>query len=132
MSDITIFLPDGSPRTLPEGATATTVAEGIGSRLAKAAIAARVDGEEWDLGRPLPDGAEVAIITVDTEAGRHILRHSTSHVLAQAVTQLFPGRQVLHRPGDRGRLLLRLRPARRRARSATTTSPRSRRGCARS
>ena len=91
MSDITIFLPDGSPRTLPEGATATTVAEGIGSRLAKAAIAARVGGEEWDLGRPLPDGAEVAIITVDTEAGRHILRHSTSHVLAQAVTQLFPG-----------------------------------------
>ena len=59
--------------------------------LAKAALAARVDGEEWDLGRPLPDGAEVAIITADTEAGRHILRHSTSHVLAQAVTQLFPG-----------------------------------------
>ena len=91
MSDITISLPDGSQRTLPAGATATTVAQGIGSRLAKAAIAARVNGEEWDLGRPLPDGAEVAIITVDTEAGRHILRHSTSHVLAQAVTQLFPG-----------------------------------------
>src|SRR4051794_534738 len=91
MSDITISLPDGSQRTLPAGATATTVAEGIGSRLAKAAIAARVNGEEWDLGRALPDEAEVAIITVDSEAGRHVLRHSTSHVLAQAVTQLFPG-----------------------------------------
>src|SRR4051812_13768482 len=91
MSDITISLPDGSQRTLPEGATATTVAEGIGPRLAKAALAARVDGEEWDLDRSLPDGAEVAIITPDSEAGRHILRHSTSHVLAQAVTQLFPG-----------------------------------------
>src|SRR4051794_32831675 len=91
MSDITIFLPDGSPRSLPEGGTATTVAQGIGSRLAKAAVAARVNGEEWDLGRPLPAGAEVAIITADSEPGRHVLRHSTSHVLAQAVTQLFPG-----------------------------------------
>jgi threonyl-tRNA synthetase len=91
MSEITISLPDGSQRTLPEGATATTVAEGIGPRLAKAALAARVDGEEWDLGRALPDGAEVAIITADSEAGRHVLRHSTAHVLAQAVTQLFPG-----------------------------------------
>ncbi len=91
MSDITISLPDGSQRTLPAGATATTVAEGIGSRLAKAAVAARVNGEEWDLGRVLPDEAEVAIITADSEAGRHVLRHSTSHVLAQAVTQLFPG-----------------------------------------
>src|ERR1700712_1685321 len=91
MADITISLPDGSQRTLPQGATATTVAEGIGARLAKAAVAARVNGEEWDLGRELPDDAEVAIITADTEPGRHVLRHSTSHVLAQAVTQLFPG-----------------------------------------
>ena len=91
MADITINLPDGSRRSLPEGATATTVAESIGSRLAKAAVAAEVDGEEWDLGRPLPDGATVAIITGDSEEGRHVLRHSTAHVMAQAVTQLFPG-----------------------------------------
>src|SRR5215210_289092 len=91
MADITITLPDGSQRSLPQGATATTVAESIGSRLAKASVAARVNGEEWDLGRELPDGAEVAIITADSEAGRHVLRHSTSHVLAQAVLQLFPG-----------------------------------------
>jgi threonyl-tRNA synthetase len=91
MTDITISLPDGSQRTLPAGATATTLAESIGSRLAKAAVAAVVGGDEWDLGRVLPDGAQVAIITNDTEAGRHVLRHSTAHVLAQAVTQLFPG-----------------------------------------
>ncbi len=91
MADITITLPDGSPRSLPQGATATTVAESIGSRLAKAAVAAVVDGEEWDLGRALPDGATVAIITGDSEEGRHVLRHSTAHVMAQAVIQLFPG-----------------------------------------
>src|SRR4051812_5005742 len=91
MADITITLPDGSQRSLPQGATATTVAESIGSRLAKAAVAAVVNGEEWDLGRPLPDGAKIAIITGDSEEGRHVLRHSTAHVMAQAVTQLFEG-----------------------------------------
>ncbi len=91
MADMTITLPDGSRRSFAEGATATTVAESIGSRLAKAAVAAVVNGEEWDLGRALPDGATVAIITGDTDEGRHVLRHSTAHVMAQAVTQLFPG-----------------------------------------
>jgi threonyl-tRNA synthetase len=91
MADITITLPDGSQRALAEGATATTVAESIGSRLAKTAVAAVVNGDEWDLGRALPDGAAVAIITGDTDEGRHVLRHSTAHVMAQAVTQLFPG-----------------------------------------
>jgi threonyl-tRNA synthetase len=91
MADISITLPDGSQRSLAEGATATTVAESIGSRLAKAAVAAVVNGDEWDLGRPLPDGASVGIITADSEEGRHVLRHSTAHVMAQAVTQLFAG-----------------------------------------
>jgi len=91
MADITITLPDGSQRSLPQGATATTLAESIGSRLAKAAVAAVVNGEEWDLGRELPDGATVAIITGDSDEGRHVLRHSTAHVMAQAVTQLFEG-----------------------------------------
>ena len=91
MADISITLPDGSRRSLPEGATATTVAEQIGSRLAKAAVAAVVNGDEWDLGRALPDGASVAIITGESEEGRHVLRHSTAHVMAQAVTQLFAG-----------------------------------------
>ncbi len=91
MKPITISLPDGSQRSYDEGATTADVALSIGSRLAKAAVAAVVDGEEWDLGRALPDGAEVAIITADSDEGRHVLRHSTAHVMAQAVTQLFPG-----------------------------------------
>ncbi|MFZ4721293.1 MAG: TGS domain-containing protein, partial [Ilumatobacteraceae bacterium] len=91
MAEITISLPDGSQRSLPEGATATTLAASIGSRLAKAAVAAVVDGDEVDLGRELPGGAVVAIVTADSDAGRHVLRHSTAHVMAQAVTQLFPG-----------------------------------------
>ena len=91
MAEITIQLPDGSQRTLPEGATATTLAESIGSRLAKAAVAAVVDGDEVDLNVPLHDGSTVAIVTNNSEEGRHVLRHSTAHVMAQAVTQLFPG-----------------------------------------
>jgi threonyl-tRNA synthetase len=91
MAQITISLPDGSQRSYPEGTTTADVAASIGSRLAKAAVAAVVDGDEWDLGRALPDGAQLSIVTADSDAGRHVLRHSTSHVMAQAVTQLFSG-----------------------------------------
>ena len=95
MAQITITLPDGSVREYPEGSTALDVASSIGSRLAKAAVAATVDGpdghQQVDLGAPVPDGAKVAIITVATDDGREVLRHSTAHVMAQAVTQLFPG-----------------------------------------
>ncbi len=91
MADISVHLPDGSSRSLPAGSTSADLAASIGRRLGKDALAAVVDGEEWDLDRPLPDGAGVAIVTPATEEGRHILRHSTAHVLAQAVTQLFPG-----------------------------------------
>ena len=91
MSNITISLPDGSERELPVGATALDLAGSIGRRLAKAAVAATVDGSETDLNRPLSAGSTVAIITEDTDAGRHVLRHSTAHVMAQAVTRLFPG-----------------------------------------
>ena len=91
MAEITISLPDGSQRLLPEGSTATDLAASIGSRLAKAAVAAVVNGEEVDLGVSLPADAHVAIVTADSDEGRHVLRHSTAHVMAQAVTQLFPG-----------------------------------------
>jgi threonyl-tRNA synthetase len=91
MADINVHLPDGSSRSLPAGSTSADLAASIGRRLAKDALAAVVDGEEWDLNRPLPDGAGVAIVTPASDDGRHILRHSTAHVLAQAVTQLFPG-----------------------------------------
>ncbi len=91
MSNITVSLPDGSARELPEGSTAGDLAASIGRGLAKAAVAAVVDGTETDLTRPLADGSTVAIITDSTPEGRHVLRHSTSHVMAQAVTRLFPG-----------------------------------------
>ena len=88
---ITVTLPDGSARELPAGSTGADLAASIGRGLAKAAVAVRVGGNEIDLGRQLADGADVSVITDSTEAGRHILRHSTSHVLAEAVTDLWPG-----------------------------------------
>ncbi|MGH9183554.1 MAG: threonine--tRNA ligase [Acidimicrobiales bacterium] len=91
MTIITINLPDGSSRSLDEGATAADLAAAIGPRLAGAAVAAAVDGSLTDLGAALPDGSSVAIVTADSEEGRRVLRHSTAHVLAQAVLDLFPG-----------------------------------------
>ncbi|MEY3111213.1 MAG: threonine--tRNA ligase [Actinomycetota bacterium] len=88
---IDVTLPDGSARSVPASSTALDLAQSIGSRLAKAAVAAVIGGEERDLSSPLSQGDRVAIVTVDTDAGRHVLRHSTAHVLAQAVVQLFPG-----------------------------------------
>ena len=91
MSNITVSLPDGSQRELADDATALDLAAAIGSGLRKAAVAAVVDGAETDLTAALHDGATVAIITAGTPEGRHVLRHSTAHVMAQAVTRLFPG-----------------------------------------
>jgi threonyl-tRNA synthetase len=91
MSEISVLLPDGSSRALPAGSSIADLAASIGSRLAKAAVAGTVDGAEVDLSVPLFNGASVSIITADSDAGRHVLRHSTAHVLAQAVVQLFAG-----------------------------------------
>ena len=91
MAAVTVRLPDGSTKEFDEGVTALRFAESIGPRLAKAALAATVDGVEVDLGAPLPDGAEVTVVTADSAAGRNVLRHSTAHVLAQAVLRLWPG-----------------------------------------
>jgi threonyl-tRNA synthetase len=88
---ISVRLPDGSTKELDDGATALDLAASIGRRLAKAAVAATVDGVPVDLGTVLPDGAEVAVITEDSDPGRAVLRHSSAHVLAQAVLELWPG-----------------------------------------
>ncbi len=91
MSEITVELPDGSARTLEEGATALDLAAAIGKRLAKDALAARVNGSLTDLSAPLADGDKVAIVTPASDDGREVLRHSRAHVMAQAVTRLWPG-----------------------------------------
>jgi threonyl-tRNA synthetase len=88
---ISVTLPDGSERDLPLGSDGLTLAGMIGRRLAKDAVAAVVDGTLVDLSTALEDGASVAIITQDTALGRDVLRHSTAHVLAQAVCRLWPG-----------------------------------------
>src|SRR5437016_379538 len=89
--EITVLLPDGSERALPRDGTAADLATSIGPRLARAAVAATVDGREVDLTAKLPDGARVSIVTHDSDPGRTVLRHSTAHVMAQAVLELWPG-----------------------------------------
>ncbi len=86
-----VTLPDGSPLELPDGATALDAAQAIGPRLAKAAVAAAVNSEPVDLTHELHDGDQVAIVTLDSSAGVHVLRHDAAHVLAQAVLRLWPG-----------------------------------------
>src|SRR5215831_232862 len=90
-NQITIRLPDGSTRDVATGTTAGDLAADIGRNLRKAAVIANVNGVERDLVWPLDDGDEVAIVTDHDERGLYTLRHSTAHVLAQAVLDLFPG-----------------------------------------
>src|SRR6056297_3069569 len=87
-------LPDGSQRSFAEPVTVAELANDIGPGLAKAAVAARVDGRLVDTSHPLETDAEVAIITGRDEDGLEIIRHSAAHLLAQAVKQLFPRAQV--------------------------------------
>jgi threonyl-tRNA synthetase len=93
-SEIHAILPDGSQRALPAGATAADLAKAIGPGLAKAALAAKVNGEVRDLSRPLPDGAKVEIVTDKHPQALDVLRHSSAHVLATAVRQLFPHARI--------------------------------------
>ncbi|MEE8476989.1 MAG: threonine--tRNA ligase, partial [Gemmatimonadales bacterium] len=91
MSTIRLTLPDGSQREVAAGITGGEVARDIGSGLARAAIAARVDGEVYDLDRPIETDAEFAILTENDAEALAVLRHSTAHILATAVRELFPG-----------------------------------------
>jgi len=92
MSDqIAVTLPDGSSRELPTGSTAGDLARSIARGLAKKAVIAEVNGVERDLSHVLDDGDQVSIITTDSDQGLYVIRHSTAHVLAQAVLELHPG-----------------------------------------
>jgi threonyl-tRNA synthetase len=93
MNEITVTLPDGSSRRMPAGTTPGDVAAAISPRLAKAALAAAVDDRLVDLTYPIQADARVRIITAESPEGLHVYRHSTAHLLAAAVTNLFPGAQ---------------------------------------
>ena len=94
-----ISLPDGSVREMPEGSTPADVAAAIGPGLAKAALAAKVDGEMVDLSRPFTGDAELALVTGrDEEEALELARHDFAHVLAEAVQALWPGTQITFGP----------------------------------
>jgi threonyl-tRNA synthetase len=94
MSEIHVTLPDGSSRTLAGGSSVFDLAASIGAGLAKAALAGKIDGELVDLAAPLRDGARLEIITEKSPEALEIIRHSASHLMAQAVKELFPSAKV--------------------------------------
>src|SRR3954453_9065218 len=94
-----VKLPDGSVREVEPGTTPADIAAAIGPGLAKAALAARVNGDVRDLNRPLEGDAELALITSRDEADAlELARHDYAHVLAEAVQNLFPGTQITFGP----------------------------------
>ena len=94
-----IKLPDGSVREMPHGSTPADVAAAIGPGLAKAALAARIDGEVRDITRPFEGDSELALITSkDEKDALELVRHDFAHVLAEAVQRLYPGTQITFGP----------------------------------
>ena len=89
-----VQLPDGSFKDVPNDATVAQVAESIGKRLARDAIAGKVNGKIVDLTAKVPDNAKVEILTPKSKDGVDVIRHSTAHLMAMAVQELFPGTQV--------------------------------------
>ncbi len=89
-----VQLLDGSQKEVPDNATVADVAAAIGKRLAKDAIAGKVNGKVVDLYAKVPDGAKVEILTPASPEGLDTIRHSTAHLMAMAVQELFPGTQV--------------------------------------
>src|SRR5260370_32121217 len=87
---LTITLPDGSQRTAPPGSRPLDIAKRTGRRLADDAVAARVNGQLYDLARPLESDAKLEILTSKNPEALEVYRHSTAHLLAAAVLELFP------------------------------------------
>lgn len=88
---IELIYPDGSVHAHPENSTGLDIARSIGARLAEAAVAGKLDDRLLDLGRPLPGSGKFSVVTENSDEGRSIIRHSTAHVLAQAVLSLHEG-----------------------------------------
>src|ERR687890_2566677 len=94
-----ISLPDGSVREMPEGSTPADVAAAIGPGLAKAALAAKINGEVRDITRPFEGDAQLALITARDEGeALELVRHDYAHILAEAVQNLWPDTQITFGP----------------------------------
>lgn len=91
---IKITFPDGNSREYTSGTTGLEVAESIAKSLAKASVAVRVDGDLWDLLRPIEHDAAIALVKRDDDEALELIRHDCAHILAQAVQEIFPGTQV--------------------------------------
>jgi threonyl-tRNA synthetase len=89
-----VELPDGSKKEVPQDATVADVALAIGKGLARAAIAGKINGKVVDVYAKVPDGAKIEIVTPKSATGLDTIRHSTAHLMAMAVQELFPGTQV--------------------------------------
>ena len=95
---VAITLPDGNVREFDGAVSGAELAASIGPGLAKAALVVKVDGELWDLSRPIEQDSKVEIVTKDHDDALEIIRHDAAHVLAQAVQELFPGTQITFGP----------------------------------
>ena len=103
MADVKIILPDGSAKEYPAGTTLGEAVKKLSNSLAKKVLAANVNGELTDLREELVDGSEVAFLTFEEDGGKHTLRHTASHVLAQAVKRLWPEAKLAIGPAiDKG------------------------------
>src|SRR6476469_1716726 len=94
----TITLPDGSKTDLPDGSTLLDLASAIGKRLAQAAVAGRVAGKVVDLSTKLSGDHKVSILTDRDPEALYVLRHSTAHVMAEAIQRLWPGALLAYGP----------------------------------
>src|SRR5450631_2678049 len=94
MSDIHVTLPDGSVQTVPAGTKPIDIAQKISPRLADAALVAKVNGDLFDLSRPLEKDTTLQILTAKDPDSLYVYRHSTAHLLAAAVLELFPGTKL--------------------------------------
>ena len=91
---VTVRLPDGSKKVVAKGTSLRQIAESIGPRLAKDALAAKLDGKLVDLARPVESDAAVEIVTPRSPEAVEVYRHSTAHLTANAVKRLFPDVQI--------------------------------------
>ena len=95
---VEITFPDGNKKTFDAPPTALAIAQGISPGLAKKSAVARVNGELWDLSRPIEQDSKLELITRDKPEALEVIRHDAAHVLAQAVQELFPGTQITFGP----------------------------------